>query len=175
MRLFRRARIEYVDPVTPTAEAIVHDLKHRLYEDPDFKDDFLKTVLEASRREDQRLADLARTSLSYGDEGGKEYPDQVYAARQRAYESILHLMGRVAEGNEPLATDQFLGAVQQEIGELTREVFLRGELAPDPNLLNGAIGLEYPGVGLVVVWDRVRGMEDQLNATSDRLRAREAE
>lgn len=137
--------------------------RQRLYEDPDYKQDLLKQVLSGIHEKEAHHARKSRErAAEYGDRN-MELPDTLHATRSSAFTEILQLLQWLADEESALDPPAFIAAVRKEVGWLAREAYFQGELALHPDLRDGALGVIYPDVGLVVVWERVRGLEVELD------------
>lgn len=165
-------------PLPSDAKGAVSYLKQRLYEDPEFAEDFkggIRRALQDSRQ--NGIEESQAHAMDYGDEEGEELSDEMHDARGSTVLGILRILSRVAkpedwhEGEEIEDSAAYVTqGIRSAVGMLTSEAYFQGRIGPPAFFDNPAvISYNAPPVGQVVAWDRVRAKgipTDQLDWAS---------
>jgi hypothetical protein len=161
MRLRRKNRDfeaePYFEQPTFNPTALAHDLKHRLYEDPEFKRDFTTSFFEALQgSKKDAIADSKRYAEAYGDQSDNRYTEAVHEARGQAFQGIMHVIDVMGDPNTDIAVEASIQEIRRVIGEFTAEVFFQGELMPHPTLYDPkVVGIHHEGIGTLFVQERM--------------------
>lgn len=158
----RDSSLASIDPETVARDAVT-DLRHRLYEDPEFRDSFGEAIRQA--QDEQRAkseAESRNNSDAYGDTGDALMSDKLHEARGDAFLEILNVLHDLASSPEASnelsvsARDECMARIREVLGTLANETYFQGQMEAPIQLKDGAMGVIYEGLGTVVVWERVQ-------------------
>ena len=164
MRIFkRRKRFEDEHELNYDPANIVSSVRQNFYEDPEFKDGFVSYMTQAREQgEAAALRESKENAEAYHHFDAK-FSDGIHIARAQAYTELIDVLIGLTLGGEHPDPEITLNRIRGIVGGLAAEAYFEGKLKTHPTLTDtNAIGYTDPEVGLVVVWDRIRGNDKQL-------------
>jgi hypothetical protein len=150
-----------------------------MYEDPEFKDSFMSSVMSAITESHEtgiaKRANESQTHASAYVSGEVDRSEDYHAARGDAFLSILEIFASLTDTKFEIEPSEVPNQIRRVIGQLASEVYFLAQTRAPQQLLDGAVGVYYPGFGNVVHWERARGLTEHFDQLDELMKRRQQE
>ena len=150
-------------------QAVV-DFRQRIAEDPEYTRSFVSDVLSEVKRQEALDAAESREQLDGGE--WLTLPNEVHALIAKGAHSILDALmyppERIIDGVALSRRENVVRQYYEAIGGLVSHAYLIGlDECPPALRAPGVYGHYMPGIGTLVIWERIRDVEGTLDEFVD--------